>query len=237
MLAFYHDMIAKFFQAGQLKLPRVESPHAVANQFSCRELSHCCTAPPADTLSCRKCYSICRKRSILLLLFNRTLCRQSEYTMHQLKLKPNTLQVAHQSELVELKKQLSALQHRIKELDQTLAHTNTASLQSKKITIHTERGLIILSKEDILYCQASGNYTYLFAAGERYMVSKTLKSIIDLVDDPNFVRCHQSYYVNLAKAAEVNKNNGLEIILSDGIRIPVSRRNKKTVLAQIMQVR
>ncbi|WP_086312804.1 two-component system, LytTR family, response regulator AgrA [Enterococcus sp. 7F3_DIV0205] len=44
-----------------------------------------------------------------------------------------------------------------------------------------------------------------------------------------FVRCHQSYVVNLDKICEINSNER-ELILSNGMNIPVSRRLLKAVM-------
>lgn len=43
-----------------------------------------------------------------------------------------------------------------------------------------------------------------------------------------FIRCHQSYVVNLDKVCEVNSNK-YELILSNGMNIPISRRRLKAV--------
>lgn len=190
--------------------------------------------PPADASSCRKCYSICRNRCIPAVLFNRTLWCQSEHMRHQLKLKPKALQIAHQSEIVALKKQITTLQRRIDELDQLLTNAQSATSLPAKISIPTERGLVFLDKADILYCQASGNYTYLFTEGEKYMVSKSIKWIVDMVKEVDFVRCHQSYFVNLKKITSIDRSDGMHIVLCNDARVPVSRRNKQEVLRRML---
>ena len=65
------------------------------------------------------------------------------------------------------------------------------------------------------------------------MISKTLKSIKDLISSDEFIRCHQSFLVNKTHVKGYVNNDGLQLAMSDEKHIPVSRRNKKLVLTLI----
>jgi two-component system LytT family response regulator len=94
----------------------------------------------------------------------------------------------------------------------------------KTIVIKTLRYYLRIPIEEIIYCQADGSYSEInLINGEKIIVSKSLRVIEELLKDDNFVRCHNSFLVNIAK---VEKFSSFSRTLSiSGHIIPVSRRN------------
>jgi two-component system LytT family response regulator len=178
-----------------------------------------------------------------------------------IKLTQPQLRVAHESEVLLLRRALSALQAELLELKKNM-NVSTIKSADRKVVLSSNGQHHLILLNDIIYCEAEGNYTKVFiqqenkpeaepfslrSAGRRsrsLLISKTLKSTIDLIASgglpakqacrqAGFIRCHQSYFVNKNHVIGYGSNNGLHLKLSTGKCIPVSRRNRKVVLASI----
>ncbi|MEP3969738.1 MAG: LytTR family transcriptional regulator DNA-binding domain-containing protein, partial [Nonlabens sp.] len=63
-------------------------------------------------------------------------------------------------------------------------------------------------------------------------ISRPLKYAVELLPELNFVRCQQSYIINTKYVTKFLKSG--TIILQDKIEIPVSGRNKESILKLVM---
>ena len=90
--------------------------------------------------------------------------------------------------------------------------------------------------DDILYCKAEGNYTEVcIIESRKELISKKLKDISELLDNPRFFRVHKSYLVNIDYVEELITNEGNYLILEDGSSIPVARSKKNTLVELLNQ--
>lgn len=83
--------------------------------------------------------------------------------------------------------------------------------------------LIPIAKLD--YVEAQDDYVALASQGKKHLKQQTIASLEACLDPKSFVRIHRSYIVNLERVARIEpygKDSRLAI-LSDGVRIPVSR--------------
>lgn len=105
---------------------------------------------------------------------------------------------------------------------------------SKKISIPTSEGLILVNAEAILYLKSESNYTMVFLKNEqRILVSKTLKSMEDQLKYYSFCRVHTSYLININEVEKYLKGDGGTIILKNKVSIPVSRSYKQDLLNKL----
>ena len=104
--------------------------------------------------------------------------------------------------------------------------------KTKKVAIPTSEGLEFIDREKIIRCQSSGNYTRIFIEQrQELLVSKTLKIIEDLLDDPLvFIRSHAAHLVNLNYVAKYLKGSGGQLVMDDGSVIPVSKSKKENII-------
>jgi len=109
---------------------------------------------------------------------------------------------------------------------------NFNSTQPKRIAISNSDGVHLIDIEDIIRCEADGNYTKIFTTSEEtILTSKTLKEYDTLLLDFNFERVHNSHLVNMRHIKKyLNKDTGY-LQMSDGSQIPVSQRKKSYVLS------
>jgi two-component system LytT family response regulator len=105
-----------------------------------------------------------------------------------------------------------------------------------KITFKTETGYEFVKVNSILYCEAESNYTKVFFLdGEKLTLSKTLKSLEELLPKEIFKRIHRSYLVNINYIVRFNKSSDFFIELSNGQSLPVSVRKKDEFINDIIQ--
>ena len=103
-----------------------------------------------------------------------------------------------------------------------------------KLALPTLEGLIFIKVDEIIYCEASSNYTTFFLTGGRkYVVSKTLREYDDLLSERDFFRIHNSYLVNIKAIKKYIKGDGGYVILENDVSLDVSKRKKEAFLQKM----
>lgn len=106
----------------------------------------------------------------------------------------------------------------------------------KKIAFPTSEGIELVRLNQIVHCEADDNYTSIFLANDkRIVVSKTIKEYDTMLSDFGFFRIHQSHLVNLDYISKFNKNDGGYVVLENGKKLPISRRNKQEFLEKLLR--
>ncbi|MGR3810427.1 LytR/AlgR family response regulator transcription factor [Jiulongibacter sp. NS-SX5] len=105
----------------------------------------------------------------------------------------------------------------------------------KKVSFPTSNGLIFISTEQLMWCEASGNYATLkLISGEQYQVNKNLRYIEELLDSKEFIRTHNSYLVNRIYVESYVKADGGYLEMKDGKQISISRGKKDELLERLL---
>lgn len=112
----------------------------------------------------------------------------------------------------------------------TLQHNLNQNSFSKKmkLCIPSLRGVKVIEISDIIYCEASSNYTDFHLINQPCICSS--KPIIEyetLLEDCNFVRVHKSFLINLEHIKEYIKGEGGSVIMTNNHEVEVSRRKKE----------
>ncbi len=103
-----------------------------------------------------------------------------------------------------------------------------------KIALPMDKKIILVSPDEILYCESDGSYTYIIMTnGNRHMISKNLKQLAVQLSEKYFLRIHQSFIINLNSIKEYHRGDGGEVILVNGENLPVSRSKKQDLLNYI----
>lgn len=112
-------------------------------------------------------------------------------------------------------------------LDQNLKQLNGGN---RKILLKDMESIHLIKIDDIMRCEADGNYTRFYITGRSsIMVSKNLKEYEGLLGN-NFLRVHNSHLVNVNFITRIDKINGGSVEMTDGIDIPVSVRKRERLL-------
>lgn len=137
----------------------------------------------------------------------------------------------------ELRKAIGRVQQRRAEpatqqqLEQLFEYLQKHSPDFPTVALPTLEGLEFVEVDDILHCESSSNYTYIYlTTGEKILVSKTLKELETLLTGHHFCRVHHSHMVNLKHVRRYIRGKGGELVLKDGTVVPVSRAKKEDLL-------
>lgn len=97
---------------------------------------------------------------------------------------------------------------------------------------------VSIAASDFRYAQAQDNYVALFylRAGilKKELIRSTLAELLQQAGDPDLVRCHRSFVVNLKQVRSFSGGNPLELRL-DGVEAPlrVSRSYRTAILERL----
>ena len=128
-------------------------------------------------------------------------------------------------------KQRSSQKSQINLLFDNLKNLNHAY---SKISVSTNEGVIFLNTADIIYCEATGNYTQFYLRNnEKLLSSRTLKDFEELLAGNNFFRVHHSYLINLNEIKRYIKGDGGSVIMSNTDEVLVSRRKKDEFMKKL----
>jgi two-component system, LytTR family, response regulator len=103
---------------------------------------------------------------------------------------------------------------------------------TERILLGGRLGGTAVNVSDVSRVEADGAYVVVHAQGRRHVLRESMAQILDRLGAGMFVRIHRSAGVNLAhvRAVRRGKTKGLEVELSDGTRLPISRRNAREVV-------
>jgi two-component system LytT family response regulator len=119
-------------------------------------------------------------------------------------------------------------------LQQLLQNLRKSPSENFKLALPTADGLVFVKVDDILYCEASSNYTEIFMTDNRkYMVSRTLKEYDDMLSEQNFFRIHHSYLINLNEIKKYVRGDGGYVVMNNDKSLDVSKRKKEGFLSRI----
>lgn len=131
----------------------------------------------------------------------------------------------------EEKKQERTPNRRLELLLENLSHKKT---YQQRIAIPTLDGLHFIKVDEIVYLEASVNYTNIYlSTSEKYLVCHTLKEFEEMLDSDIFLRIHHSHIINKNFAVKYIRGEGGQVILSNGIRLDVAKRKKAEFLKAI----
>jgi two-component system, LytTR family, response regulator len=119
-------------------------------------------------------------------------------------------------------------------LNHLIKNLKNGSSDQYKLALPSTDGLVFVKVSDILYCEASSNYTEIYMADNRkYVVSRTLKEYEDMLTDQNFFRIHNSYLINLNSIKKYVRGEGGYVVMNNDKALDVSKRKKESFLSRI----
>lgn len=102
-----------------------------------------------------------------------------------------------------------------------------------RIAIPTTEGLQFLKVEDIVYLEASVNYTFIYCGAKKYTISRTLKDFEELLPSSLFLRIHHSYIINKNFVEKYIRGEGGQVVLANGVILDIAKRKKAEFLKAI----
>lgn len=101
-----------------------------------------------------------------------------------------------------------------------------------RLAIHTTEGTHFLKPEEIIRCEADGNYTLFYLESKKKMIaSRTLKEYDEILADYHFLRVHKSHLVNKKYVQSFSADH---IIMHDNTSVEVSRRRAAEIKGKLI---
>jgi len=98
------------------------------------------------------------------------------------------------------------------------------------ISLPTQQGISFIKVDDIIRCEADGNYTKIVCVNNKYLVCKTLKDLEEILEGNNFHRVHHSHLINLKHIDMYHRGKGGVVTMANGDHVDVSRSRKSAFL-------
>jgi two-component system LytT family response regulator len=119
-------------------------------------------------------------------------------------------------------------------LELLLDHLSHPKKNFRKIAIPTHEGLNFIKVDDIVYLEASINYTHIYLTSkQKYVVSRTIKDFEEILPAERFIRIHSSYIINKDYLEKYIRGDGGQVVLATGITLDVAKRKKAEFLKAI----
>jgi two-component system LytT family response regulator len=103
---------------------------------------------------------------------------------------------------------------------------------SERILLGGRQGGATVDVHDVTWVEADGAYVVVHAAGRKHVLRESMAQILERLGPESFIRIHRSAGINLAhvRAVKRSRAKGLEVELSGGVRLPISRRKARDVV-------
>lgn len=85
--------------------------------------------------------------------------------------------------------------------------------------------------QDVLFLEAMENYVAIYVHDKKVIVHSTLKSILNLLPNTQFIQTHKSYIVNVSALTSIEGN----LLSIAQYQIPISKYQKEEVMRKILQ--
>lgn len=102
-----------------------------------------------------------------------------------------------------------------------------------RLAIATLEGTFFYNPNEIIRCEAVGNYTRLYFKDKKNIIaSRTLKEYEDILPEQQFLRIHRTHLVNIQYVTSCTRDH--ELTMSDNTVVPVSRRKWDTIKQRLL---
>ena len=108
---------------------------------------------------------------------------------------------------------------------------NILNPTERTMILNTKKGFKLIYIDSILRIEADGNYSYIYDdEGKRFVSTKNLKVFENYLESFNFLRIHNSHIVNTEKIKDINTHENLEVVMVNGITLPIATRKKQVLI-------
>jgi two-component system LytT family response regulator len=99
-----------------------------------------------------------------------------------------------------------------------------------KMAISTHEGVSFIDLNEIIYAEADSNYTTLILINERrFVISKTLKDLQELLEESHFLRIHRQYIINLNHLKHLDRSKSL-LTMVNKHELSIAREQKDKLM-------
>ena len=104
------------------------------------------------------------------------------------------------------------------------------------IFVQKSEKLFNLPVEEIVYLEASGDYTVITTKNDQFVSSSGIGKLEEIMDPDTFIRVHRSTIINLNYLKEIERhfNGGMVVKMQSGKSFPVSRTYAKLIRKKVV---
>ena len=104
------------------------------------------------------------------------------------------------------------------------------------IFVQKSEKLFNLPVEEIVYLEASGDYTIITTKSDQFVSSSGIGKLEEIMDPDIFIRVHRSTIINLNYLKEIERhfNGGMVVKMQSGKSFPVSRTYAKLIRKKVV---
>jgi len=126
-------------------------------------------------------------------------------------------------------------QNNVGELLRNLKTENKTSYDSH-IFVQKSEKLLNLPVDEIVYLEASGDYTILSTKNDQFVSSSGIGKLEEILNPEIFIRVHRSTIININNLKEIEKhfNGGMVVKMLNGKSFPVSRTYAKLIRKKVV---
>lgn len=126
-------------------------------------------------------------------------------------------------------------QYNVGELLRDMKTENKTSYDSH-IFVQKSEKLINLAVEEIMFLEASGDYTILTTKADQFVSSSGIGKLEEILNPEIFIRVHRSTIININFLKEIEKhfNGGMIVKMQSGKSFPVSRTYAKLIRKKVV---
>lgn len=130
---------------------------------------------------------------------------------------------------------MTAEQNNVGELLRNMKTENRTSYDSH-IFVQKSEKLLNLAVDEIMFLEASGDYTILTTKGDQFVSSSGIGKLEEILNPEIFIRVHRSTIININFLKEIEKhfNGGMMVKMITGKTFPVSRTYAKVIRKKVV---
>jgi two-component system LytT family response regulator len=104
------------------------------------------------------------------------------------------------------------------------------------IFVQKSEKLFNLPVEDIVYLEASGDYTIITTKADQFVSSSGIGKLEEIMDPDTFIRVHRSTIININSLKEIERhfNGGMVVKMQNGKSFPVSRTYARLIRKKVV---
>ncbi len=118
----------------------------------------------------------------------------------------------------------------------SLRQVNHKGTYDSHIFVQKSEKLFNLPVEEIVYLEASGDYTIISAKNDQFVSSSGIGKLEELMNPDIFIRVHRSTIINVNYLKEIERhfNGGMVVKMQSGKSFPVSRTYAKQIRKKVV---
>ncbi len=124
----------------------------------------------------------------------------------------------------------------IEELLSSMHVSSPRSSYDSHIFVQKSEKLFNLPIEEIMYLEASGDYTVISTKNDQFVSSSGIGKLEEILNPDKFIRVHRSTIVNLSYLKEIERhfNGGMIVKMQNAKTFPVSRTYAKLIRRKVV---